>query len=96
MSVALGRLMAGRALRPVRMRADKARRISERNLHERLVIAGPDDELKDLGDTIDDLLSRLDAAFDAQKRFAADASHELRTPLTPQRDARGGARRPRE
>ncbi|MER7349777.1 ATP-binding protein [Streptomyces aurantiacus] len=84
-SVALGWLMAGRALRPVRTMADKARRISERNLHERLAVAGPDDELKDLGDTFDGLLGRLDTAFTAQKRFVANASHELRTPLTLQR-----------
>ncbi|WP_225077189.1 HAMP domain-containing sensor histidine kinase [Streptomyces sp. CoT10] len=84
-SVGLGWLMAGRALRPVRIMADKSRRISERNLHERLAVTGPDDELKDLGDTIDDLLGRLDTAFAAQKRFAANASHELRTPLTLQR-----------
>jgi signal transduction histidine kinase len=84
-SIALGWLMAGRALRPVRVMSDKARRISERNLHERLAVSGPDDELKDLGDTIDGLLSRLDTAFDAQKRFVANASHELRTPLTYQR-----------
>ncbi|MGW5122920.1 sensor histidine kinase [Streptomyces sp. NPDC004069] len=84
-SVGLGWLMAGRALRPVRLMADRARRISERNLHERLAVTGPDDELKDLGDTIDDLLGRLDTAFAAQKRFAANASHELRTPLTLQR-----------
>ncbi|QIB48195.1 sensor histidine kinase [Streptomyces aureoverticillatus] len=84
-SVALGWLMAGRALRPVRTMADKARRISERNLHERLAVGGPDDELKDLGDTIDGLLARLDTAFTTQKRFVANASHELRTPLTLQR-----------
>ncbi|AJE41650.1 sensor histidine kinase [Streptomyces nodosus] len=84
-SVGLGWLMAGRALRPVRMMTDKARHISARNLHARLAVAGPDDELKDLGDTIDDLLGRLDTAFAAQKRFAANASHELRTPLTLQR-----------
>ncbi|MEV6110025.1 HAMP domain-containing sensor histidine kinase [Streptomyces sp. NPDC051940] len=84
-SVALGWLMAGRALRPVRTMADKARRISERNLHERLAVAGPDDELKELGDTFDGLLGRLDTAFGAQKRFVANASHELRTPLTLQR-----------
>ena len=84
-SMGLGWLMAGRALRPVRTMTDKARRISARNLHERLAVAGPDDELKVLGDTIDDLLSRLDAAFDAQRRFVANASHELRTPLTLQR-----------
>jgi signal transduction histidine kinase len=84
-SVVLGWLMAGRALRPVRTMADKARRISERNLHERLAVAGPDDELKDLADTVDGLLGRLDRAFEAQRRFVANASHELRTPLTLQR-----------
>jgi signal transduction histidine kinase len=57
------------------------RRISEHNLHERLALAGPNDELKDLGDTIDGLLARLEAAFDSQRRFVANASHELRTPL---------------
>jgi signal transduction histidine kinase len=57
------------------------REISERNLHERLALAGPDDELKDLGDTIDGLLTRLEMAFDSQRRFIANASHELRTPL---------------
>ena len=84
-SVALGWVMAGRVLRPVRIMAGRARRISEHNLHARLAIAGPDDELKDLGDTFDGLLSRLDAAFEAQRRFVANASHELRTPLTLQR-----------
>ena len=62
-------------------------RISEQNLHQRLAVAGPDDELKRLGDTIDDLLARLEAAFDAQRRFVANASHELRTPLTMMRTA---------
>jgi signal transduction histidine kinase len=57
------------------------RQISERNLHERLALAGPDDELKNLGDTIDSLLGRLESAFDSQQRFIASASHELRTPL---------------
>ncbi|GAB2572977.1 ATP-binding protein [Streptomyces capparidis] len=84
-SVALGWLMAGRVLRPVRTMAERARRISERNLHERLALTGPDDELKDLADTFDDLLGRLHTAFDAQRRFVANASHELRTPLTLQR-----------
>jgi signal transduction histidine kinase len=84
-SVALGWLMAGRALRPVRTMTERARRLSERNLHERLAVRGPDDELKELGDTFDGLLSRLDAAFGAQQRFVANASHELRTPLTLQR-----------
>jgi signal transduction histidine kinase len=58
------------------------RAISEDNLHQRLAVPGPDDELKDLGDTIDALLGRLEDAFDAQRNFVANASHELRTPLT--------------
>ncbi|GAB3440506.1 sensor histidine kinase [Actinophytocola sediminis] len=86
-AVVAGWLVAGRILRPVRVMADKARAISDHNLHERLNITGPDDELKDLGDTFDALLSRLDAAFDGQKSFVANASHELRTPLTLQRAA---------
>ncbi|WP_405801139.1 sensor histidine kinase [Streptomyces sp. NBC_01506] len=84
-SVVLGWITAGRVLRPVRTMTEKARRISERNLHQRLAVTGPADELKDLGDTFDSLLARLDSAFDAQKRFVANASHELRTPLTLQR-----------
>jgi signal transduction histidine kinase len=81
-SIALGWLVAGRVLRPLRTIIAATRQISEDNLHQRLALEGPIDELKDLGDTIDGLLSRLDAAFDAQRRFAANASHELRTPLT--------------
>ncbi|MGW4754768.1 sensor histidine kinase [Streptomyces chartreusis] len=82
----LGWLVAGRVLRPVRVMTERARRISAHNLHERLAMPGPaDDELKNLGDTFDGLLARLDAAFDAQRRFVANASHELRTPLTLQR-----------
>ena len=80
-SVLLGWLVAGRILRPLRVMTSTTRQISERNLHERLALAGPDDELKDLGDTIDGLLGRLEAAFDSQRRFVANASHELRTPL---------------
>jgi signal transduction histidine kinase len=81
----LGWVVAGRVLRPLRAMTGKARQISEVNLHERLAVPGPGDELKDLGDTFDGLLGRLDTAFEAQKRFVANASHELRTPLTVQR-----------
>ena len=84
-SIGLGWLMAGRALRPVRTMSLRARGISERNLHERLGLDGPDDELKELGDTFDGLLSRLEAAFESQRRFVANASHELRTPITVER-----------
>jgi signal transduction histidine kinase len=86
-SVALGWLIAGRALRPVRRMTAAAQRISEDSLHERLALNGPKDELKELGDTIDGLLERLEAAFNAQRRFVANASHELRTPLTTMRAA---------
>jgi signal transduction histidine kinase len=86
-SVALGWLVAGRALRPVREMTAAAQRISEDSLHERLALRGPADELKQLGDTIDGLLERLEVAFNAQRRFVANASHELRTPLTTMRAA---------
>ncbi|HVY97358.1 MAG TPA: ATP-binding protein [Solirubrobacterales bacterium] len=81
-SVALGWLVAGRVLRPLREMTATTRRISEHNLHERLALSGPRDELKDLADTVDGLLARLETAFDAQRRFVANAAHELRTPLT--------------
>ena len=81
-SIALGWLVAGRVLRPLRAMTATTRQISERNLHERLALAGPRDELKDLADTVDGLLGRLEAAFGAQQRFVANAAHELRTPLT--------------
>ena len=84
-SIGLGWLMAGRVLRPLRTMTTTARQISEVNLHERLAVRGPDDELKDLGDTIDGLLGRLETAFEAQRRFVANASHELRTPLAMMR-----------
>jgi two-component system, OmpR family, sensor histidine kinase VanS len=80
-SIALGWLVAGRVLRPLRAMTATTRQISERNLHERLALAGPRDELKDLADTIDGLLARLQAHVAEQQRFAANASHELRTPL---------------
>jgi signal transduction histidine kinase len=84
-SLVLGRVAAGRVLRPLRLMTAAARRISEDNLHERLAVAGPVDEVKDLADTIDGLLERLEGAFAAQRRFVANASHELRTPLTTMR-----------
>ena len=84
-SIGLGWVMAGRALRPVRTMSSRARGISERNLHERLALEGPDDELKELADTFDGLLARLESAFESQRRFVANASHELRTPITLER-----------
>jgi two-component system sensor histidine kinase VanS len=80
-SIALGWLVAGRVLRPLRTITATTRQISERNLHKRLALSGPRDELKDLADTIDGLLARLEAHVAEQQRFAANASHELRTPL---------------
>ncbi|MFB4310287.1 sensor histidine kinase [Actinomadura sp. GTD37] len=84
-SVWLGWLMAGRVLRPLRTMTATAREISARNLHQRLDVGGPDDEIKNLADTFDGLLGRLEAAFEAQRAFVANASHELRTPLTFER-----------
>ncbi|HEY3902757.1 MAG TPA: HAMP domain-containing sensor histidine kinase [Streptosporangiaceae bacterium] len=84
-SLGLGWLVAGRALRPVRTMTAAAQQISEHNLNERLAVTGPKDELKELGDTFDGLLQRLETAFNAQRRFVANASHELRTPLTTMR-----------
>src|SRR3954451_13177153 len=80
-SLALVSLIAVRVLRPLRAMTATTRQISERNLHERLALAGPRDELKDLADTIDSMLARLEAHVAEQQRFAANASHELRTPL---------------
>jgi signal transduction histidine kinase len=85
LSIALGWLVAGRVLRPLRTITTAARSISATNLHERLALDGPNDELRELGDTFDGLLARLDASFQAQRRFVANASHELRTPLARQR-----------
>ena len=85
LSVGLGWLVAGRVLRPLRTITAAAREISATSLHERLALAGPDDELKELGDTVDGLLARLEASFGAQRQFVANASHELRTPLARQR-----------
>jgi signal transduction histidine kinase len=84
-AVAVGWIIAGRVLRPLSTITAAARRISASSLHERLALPGPDDELKELADTLDGLFARLEASFDAQRRFAASASHELRTPLTRER-----------
>jgi signal transduction histidine kinase len=84
-ALALGWLMAGRVLRRLQTITTTARNISSTNLHRRLALDGPNDELKELGDTFDELLGRLEGAFRAQRQFVANASHELRTPLTRQR-----------
>jgi signal transduction histidine kinase len=81
-AIGLGWLVAGRVLRPLRTMTSTIQRISARNVHERLAVEGPGDELKDLADTVDGLLSRLESALDSHKRFVANAAHELRTPLT--------------
>ena len=85
LAILAGWLVAGRMLRPVRTITRTARRISSTSLHERLALNGPEDELKELGDTLDGLFARLEAAFEAQRHFVANASHELRTPLTAER-----------
>ncbi|HEX2047134.1 MAG TPA: ATP-binding protein [Acidimicrobiales bacterium] len=84
-SLGLGWVLAGRVLRPIHDMTAAARRLSESNLSERLALEGPDDELKELADTFDDMLARLESAFESQRRFVANASHELRTPLAIQR-----------
>jgi len=86
-AIALGWLVAGRMLQPLHRITETARRIAEspaadRGLHDRIALAGPDDEIKQLADTFDLMLTRLDRSFDGQRRFIANASHELRTPLT--------------
>jgi signal transduction histidine kinase len=81
-AVAAGYFVAGRILRPLHRITTTARGISAGNLHARLAMTGPHDELTELGDTFDDLLSRLEASFKSQRQFVANASHELRSPLT--------------
>jgi signal transduction histidine kinase len=85
LSFALSWWMAGRVLRPVHAITDAARRLSGQTLHRRINLQGPDDELKELADTFDAMLGRLDLAFRSQQRFVANASHELRTPLATER-----------
>jgi len=84
-SIGLGWLVAGRFLRPLRTITTTVRRVSASSLGQRLALPGPADELKELGDTFDALLSRLEQSFEAQRRFVTNASHELRTPITRQR-----------
>jgi signal transduction histidine kinase len=84
-SVLLGWLVAGRILRPLRTITNAARHISQDSLGQRLALPGPRDELTELGEVIDGLLERLQAAFEAQRHFVANAAHELRAPLTLER-----------
>lgn len=81
----LGWIVAGRALRPLRTMVTTARAISASNLHARIGLDSPYEEFKELGATLDDLFGRLEAAFQSQRHFVANASHELRTPLTAER-----------
>jgi signal transduction histidine kinase len=84
-SLAVGWLIAGRFLRPLRTITATARDISASNLNRRLDLTGRNDEFKDLGETLDDLFGRLEASFESQRHFVANASHELRTPLAAER-----------
>jgi signal transduction histidine kinase len=80
-ALALGWFVADRALGPLQKVTATARKLSESTLHERIAMQGPEDEIKELADTFDAMLERLNEAFDAQRRFVGNASHELRTPL---------------
>ncbi len=80
-AVAFAWMIAGRVLRPLRRITETAQRVADRNLHERIALPGPPDELKELADTFDAMLERLDRAFDSQRNFVGNASHEMRTPL---------------
>jgi signal transduction histidine kinase len=82
-----GWIVAGRALRPLRSVTTTTQRISAATLDERISLDGPDDELKEMADTVDALLARLEASFTRERRFVANASHELRTPLAVTRSA---------
>ncbi|MFF4198259.1 sensor histidine kinase [Nonomuraea sp. NPDC001831] len=85
-ALVFGYLVADRALRPVAKMTATARKLSESTLaHQRIDLQGPDDELKELADTFDSMLTRLNSAFNSQRRFVANASHQLRTPLTTNR-----------
>jgi signal transduction histidine kinase len=82
LAFALGWLVAGHALAPLRRVTAHAQRVTQERLDERIALQGPADELRELADTVDAMLDRLSSAFDGQRRFVANASHELRTPLT--------------
>lgn len=84
-SALFGWLLAGRAVRPLRMMTSNARQITEESLHQRVATQTADHEIGELAETLDDMLKRLEQAFDAQKRFVANASHELRTPVALER-----------
>lgn len=81
LSVLTAWFVAGRMLRPIRTMTSTARQVTRPGSGRRMGLDGPNDELHELADTIDEMLDRIDVAFDAQRRFVADASHELRTPL---------------
>jgi len=81
-SAAVGWLVAGRLLAPLARITGAARRVSEERLGERIPVTGPDDELRELGETLNSMLDRLSGSFESQRRFVANASHELRSPLT--------------
>jgi signal transduction histidine kinase len=85
LALGIGWLIAGRVLRPLRTITATARDISAGNLNQRLAVDGPDDEFRQLGETLDGLFTRLEASFQAQRHFVANASHELRTPLTAEK-----------
>ena len=85
LSLAIGWLIAGRLLRPLRTITATARDISASNLDRRLALGARHDEFSELGETLDSLFGRLEASFESQRRFVANASHELRTPLTAER-----------
>ena len=87
LALGAGWIIAGRILRPVRRLTAAARAASEQNLTQRISLQGPHDELRELADTFDTMLERLDATFTSQRQFIANASHELRTPLTVMRTA---------
>jgi signal transduction histidine kinase len=82
LAAALGWLVSGRVLEPLQRITGTAQRVSEEHLDERIPVDGPDDELRELSETLNEMLDRLAESFDAQRRFVANASHELRSPLT--------------